>query len=98
LELGRNFFTGTIPTTVGNMASIEAFEIANNLITGTIPSEIGLLENLQVLIMDTNVLDSPIPTEMAELTNLGKKRIREENTLRSIQVLTFLMIFFLQRF
>jgi hypothetical protein len=94
LELGRNFFTGKIPTTVGNMTSLEVFEIADNQITGLIPSEIGVLKNLQVLIIDTNVLGSPIPAEMGELASLGRKRIRNKITLRSIQILTSFMISF----
>ena len=49
IELGKNSLSGTIPSELGELSSLQVLKLNNNFLTGTIPSELGSLSNLQVL-------------------------------------------------
>jgi len=67
-----NNFSGTIPSTAGNLSNLEFLEIANQQsIIGPIPSEIGNLSNLKGLYLSLNDFSgTTIPSSLGNLTNL----------------------------
>jgi hypothetical protein len=67
-----NDFSGTIPSTVGNLSNLEFLEIANQPnIIGPIPSEIGNLSNLKGLYLNLNNFSgTTMPSSLGNLTNL----------------------------
>jgi len=54
LSLNKNFLTGPIPTTFGNLDNILSIRLQDNLLTGTIPSELGQLSTLTELTLGFN--------------------------------------------
>ncbi len=70
LMLSSNNLTGTIPTEIAALTSLQTLNIRSNNLTGGIPAEIGSLTSLLYLYLYENSLGGPIPTEMGNLTNL----------------------------
>lgn len=70
LILSRNHLTGSIPSELGDLASLRELDLYHNRLTGSIPSELGKLANLERLHLLTNKLTGPIPPELGNLTNL----------------------------
>ena len=70
LLLDNNQFSGTIPTTFGNLKVLIYLYIPNNMLTGTIPTEIGNLLQLEFFYVYSNQLYGTIPTEIGKLRNL----------------------------
>ena len=70
IELQKNNLSGSIPSSLGNLTSLEILNLDTNQITGTIPTQLGDLENLQFLHLDGNKLTGPIPIELGNLTSL----------------------------
>lgn len=71
LNLGRNNFTGTIPSEIGLM--VEPAQLGENHLTGTLPTQIGLLTSATYLQFSSNQLTGTIPTQLgllAQSTNL----------------------------
>ena len=64
------FLSGTIPSSFGEIASLEKLLLASNELTGTIPSELARLENLTILELQSNSLSGTIPAEFEKLTDL----------------------------
>ena len=60
--------TWTIPTSIGNIASLTYFSLGFNSINGTIPSQMGFLTNLAFLGLSNNFLSGPIPTTLGLLS------------------------------
>lgn len=50
IELQNNNLTGSIPSSIGNLNQLEAFNIFNNNVTGDLPSSIWNLNNLKRLL------------------------------------------------
>ena len=46
LNLGFNFFSGTIPETIGQLRNLTILDLELNLLNGTMPASIGELSNL----------------------------------------------------
>lgn len=61
--------TSTIPTTIGNIASLTDLELDGNII-GAIPSEIGNLRLLTRLRLRTMFVNSVLPSELGLLTGV----------------------------
>ncbi|KAL7490391.1 hypothetical protein ACHAWT_000019, partial [Skeletonema menzelii] len=72
LDLGNNNLSGSIPTEIGLLKSLEYLYLYTHQLTGTIPSEIGLMENLTVLDLYNNQLNGTIPSEIGLMENLEK--------------------------
>ena len=71
LDLDSNLFlSGTIPSSLGEIPTLEKLLLASNELAGTIPSELAQLENLTILELQLNSLSGTIPTEFETLTNL----------------------------
>ena len=64
LTLNNNKLTGTIPTQIGNLTSLERLYLYGNELTGSIPTEIGKLTSLLLLRLENNYLRGEIPSSI----------------------------------
>ena len=70
IRLRKNNLTGTIPTELGDILSLQYLDLDTNKITGSIPKEIGNLVNLEYLYLAGNKLTGSIPSELSQLSKL----------------------------
>ena len=56
LWLSDNNLTGTIPSELGNLTSLNHFDFSNNSLSGSLPSELGNLTNLESFNLSYNDL------------------------------------------
>ena len=70
LDLNGNNLTGTLPSAIGNLASLKWLSLSHNQLSGSIPVEIGNLTDLRRLYLDSNSLSGAIPAEIGNLTRL----------------------------
>ena len=70
LDLNGNNLTGTLPSAIGNLASLKWLSLSHNQLSGSIPVEIGNLTDLGRLYLDSNSLSGAIPAEIGNLTRL----------------------------
>ena len=75
LSLFTNQLTGTIPSELGNLASLTDLRLYDNQLTGTIPPALGGLANLRTLYLHQNQLTGPIPLELGNLSNMTDLRM-----------------------
>ena len=68
--MSGNSLTGTIPSELGDLSSIERLYLGANLLTGTIPSALGNLSSVERLVLGNNSLTGTIPSELGGLSNL----------------------------
>eukprot|EP00797_Seminavis_robusta_P011476 Sro186_g080620.1 Leucine Rich Repeat (569) ;mRNA; r:26629-28335 len=77
-----NMFTGTIPTTLGILPTLETIDIHGNPgLFGTIPTELGALTNLALLDVSYTNISGPVPTKLCELVESGLLKIRANCSL-----------------
>ncbi|KAH9698780.1 protein kinase domain-containing protein [Citrus sinensis] len=62
--------TGTIPSYLGNLSSLQTLVLSHNWFSGTIPKEIGNLTKLKELRLRYNKLQGEIPEELGNLAEL----------------------------
>ncbi|KAL6639537.1 hypothetical protein ACP70R_023267 [Stipagrostis hirtigluma subsp. patula] len=72
LRTSYNHISGVIPSEIGNLASLEEFELVGNLVTGIIPESIGKLTKLEELYLNSNNLSGHIPPSIGNLTGLSQ--------------------------
>ena len=70
LVLEDNQLSGTIPSSLGNLANLESLNLFTNQLSGTIPSSLGDLANLRSLDLAINQLSGTIPSSLGDLANL----------------------------
>uniref|UniRef100_A0A453A5Q1 non-specific serine/threonine protein kinase n=1 Tax=Aegilops tauschii subsp. strangulata TaxID=200361 RepID=A0A453A5Q1_AEGTS len=71
LDLGGNFFSGTIPRSFGSLEAVQFLSVAGNSLTGSIPPELGNLTSLRQLFLGYfNQFDGGIPAELGRLASL----------------------------
>ncbi|CAD6270947.1 unnamed protein product [Miscanthus lutarioriparius] len=71
LDLGGNFFSGTIPSSFGRFPAIEFLSLAGNSLSGAIPPDLANLSTLRHLFLGYfNRFDGGIPPELGRLTSL----------------------------
>ena len=68
LNLAANNLTGTIPSELGNLSSLEELYLSLNQLTGTIPAQLGNLANLELLYLHDNRLTGPLPQNLTSLS------------------------------
>ncbi|CAL9084966.1 unnamed protein product [Musa acuminata var. zebrina] len=56
LDLSRNSLTGSLPSSLGHLASLLKLDLSHNLLNGSIPSELGSLGSLTLLDLRNNEL------------------------------------------
>jgi len=65
---------GSIPSSIGELSTLQSFSVTNCGLTGEIPTQMGNLAHIQQLWLHGNELTGQIPTEMG---NLNRMRIME---------------------
>jgi hypothetical protein len=70
LTLKRNYLSGTIPYTVGNLGQLIILDKQGNKLTGSIPSELGNLGKLNFFLLSVNQLSGTIPSTLGNLSVL----------------------------
>lgn len=70
IDLSDNSFTGSIPSTIGNLTSLLVLNMSHNALTGQIPGELGRLVQIESLDLSWNRLTGEIPRQLAALTGL----------------------------
>ncbi|KAI9386165.1 hypothetical protein POPTR_011G162101v4 [Populus trichocarpa] len=61
LNLSNNIFSGFIPSSIGNLAKLEALDLSQNKLSGNIPKQLVQLTFLQFFNASHNHLTGPIP-------------------------------------
>ena len=70
LDLSERRLTGTIPSQLGALTSLQELWLYDNRLTGTIPPQLGGLANLQALGLSENQLSGTIPPQLSALSHL----------------------------
>lgn len=70
---------GILAPEIGNLASLEFFDINENRLRGEIPSEIGNLTQLKILDLGQNNFSGMIPSEIGNLSNLESLNLGENS-------------------
>jgi hypothetical protein len=70
LYLSYRNLIGTIPSTIGQLSSLQYLFLSSNHLIGSIPSTIGQLSSLQALVLSYNQLTGVIPSTLGQLSSL----------------------------
>ena len=99
LGLGENNLSGTIPSSLGDLANLEHLNFWRNRLSGTIPSSLGRLTNLEVMVVQFNQLSGTIPSSLGNLRELRTLRLSRNqlsgtipSSLRNLTNLTYLSL------
>jgi Leucine-rich repeat (LRR) protein len=68
-----NQLSGSIPTQLGRLSSMQVLQLERNSLTGSLPTEIGRLTSMLTIFAFKNQLTGQLPTELGllpELTNM----------------------------
>ena len=72
LDQRANGLTGSIPSELGNLSSLDLLDLRNNQLTGPIPPELGNLSNLALLFLGGNQLAGTVPPVLGNLSKLTR--------------------------
>lgn len=61
IELGHNAFSGSIPTSLGNIRTLKVLNLSHNNLTGSIPASLGNLQLFEKLDLSFNQLYGEVP-------------------------------------
>nr|AFO66500.1 putative cf-9 protein precursor [Brassica napus] len=70
LNLAGNYFSGNIPSSLGNLSKLTTLDLSDNAFNGEIPSSLGKLYNLTILNLSHNKLIGKIPSSFGRLKHL----------------------------
>lgn len=85
INLVNNNFTGSLPTTLGNLSALTELSLSGNNISGTIPNSLGNLSQLERLLLNNNPnMTGSIPSELGSLSNLTRLDLIQNNLTGSI--------------
>jgi Leucine-rich repeat (LRR) protein len=70
IYIQSNNLSGTLPVSLGSLASLQSLRLAQNHLSGSIPGQLGSLTSLQTLNLDFNQLSGSIPPQLGNLTSL----------------------------
>ncbi|CAG7911452.1 unnamed protein product [Brassica rapa] len=70
LDLSDNYFSGNIPSSLGNLSKLTFLDLSKNAFNGEIPSSLGNLSNLTILDLSQNKLIGKIPSSFGRLKHL----------------------------
>jgi hypothetical protein len=71
LELTQNSMTGTIPSEVQTLSTLENLDLTENELVGTLPSELALIPTLKNILLRNNKIRGSIPTEFGGILFLN---------------------------
>jgi Leucine-rich repeat (LRR) protein len=72
LKLSNNAFTGSIPTSMGELTSLIDLRLDHNFLRGTIPDSFGNLAALTNMELQDNELSGTIPYACSNMLSLRK--------------------------
>lgn len=84
LYMGGNDIHGAIPSTIGDLRSLELLSLSDSSVSGEIPPEIGLLKQLRVLGLADAMLSGKIPDSLGNLEMLTKIDLSKNKFVGSI--------------
>ena len=70
LYLGGNQFIGTLPVSIGRLASLSVLNTENNFFSDYIPAALGQCSNLTELYLGVNYFSGSLPPELGNLSKL----------------------------
>eukprot|EP00257_Ricinus_communis_P027850 XP_025015264.1 receptor-like protein 1 [Ricinus communis] len=70
LRMSRNGFSHSIPSSFGNMSSLEGLDLFNNQLSGSIPSSFGSMRSLYDLDLSNNQFSGSIPSSFGNMSLL----------------------------
>ncbi|KAJ0579625.1 putative non-specific serine/threonine protein kinase [Helianthus annuus] len=70
LSLFRNYISGIIPHSIGNLSFLRTLHLRDNQISGPIPYSIGQLSSLEQLYVRSNRLNGSLPDSLGQLSKL----------------------------
>ncbi|KAJ0771373.1 putative protein kinase RLK-Pelle-LRR-XII-1 family [Helianthus annuus] len=68
LSVAFNYFSGDLPSSIGNLTGLTLLDLSSNQFTGTLPVTIGNLTNLQKLDLTNNTFSGNIPGSLGNLS------------------------------
>uniref|UniRef100_A0ACD5ZIG5 Uncharacterized protein n=1 Tax=Avena sativa TaxID=4498 RepID=A0ACD5ZIG5_AVESA len=71
IDLSVNAFTGSIPVSIGELASLRGLNMSHNAFTGKIPPQFSHLTQLESLDLSSNNIYGVIPDVLTSLTSLA---------------------------
>ncbi|KAF2608695.1 hypothetical protein F2Q68_00045475 [Brassica cretica] len=71
LDLSENELSGNIPTELGGLLELQAFNVSHNKLSGVIPESFSGLKNVESLDLSFNRLQGLIPQGLTELSSLA---------------------------
>ncbi|KAM3262812.1 hypothetical protein ACQJBY_053123 [Aegilops geniculata] len=75
IDFSANAFTGSIPESVGELASLRGLNMSHNALTGTIPPQLSHLTQLESLDLSSNHLYGAIAEVLTSLTSLASLNV-----------------------
>ncbi|XP_048329328.2 probable LRR receptor-like serine/threonine-protein kinase At1g56140 isoform X2 [Ziziphus jujuba] len=70
LDLRRNYLTGSLSPSIGNLTRLQYLTIGINALSGEVPKEVGKLTELLSFSIAGNNFSGPLPSEIGNLVNL----------------------------
>ncbi|KAB5572826.1 hypothetical protein DKX38_000020 [Salix brachista] len=70
LSLGKNMFSGKLPSNLTDLNKLEHLDLQDNRIAGELPMSLCQMSTLQVLDLRNNTLEGSIPSTINNLANL----------------------------
>lgn len=86
MDLSNNIISGSIPSSLGNLANVSSVDLSHNKLTGGIPLEMGSLVNLEYLSLSHNRLEGVLPSQLSgchKLSGLDLRNNRLSGTIPS---------------
>ncbi|KAF7850266.1 hypothetical protein BT93_L5677 [Corymbia citriodora subsp. variegata] len=87
-SLGNLAFLRNIPSSIGNLTQFTMLNFQDNKLSGEIPSSVGKLIQLSYLCLGMNLLSREIPNSLINLTNLTSSDLHD-NQLTDMLPLSF---------
>ena len=70
LMVNDNGLSGSLPTSLGDLKSLEWLNLGNNKLSGALPASLGGLTRLQLLALQSNQFSGELPPSLGNLTDL----------------------------
>ncbi|CAI5467688.1 unnamed protein product, partial [Closterium sp. Yama58-4] len=83
-DLSSNQLSGSIPSELSSLASLEHLELSQNELSGSIPESLFSLFRLEVLYLDTNQLTGTIPAAIGNLFDVTSLSLASNHLYGSI--------------
>jgi Leucine-rich repeat (LRR) protein len=77
----QSHLTGTLPSEIGLLRSIQVLELAGNELTGRLPSQVTAMTKLSSLDLSCNQLTGPVPSELLRFSSLGECGCRHSSLI-----------------